>query len=131
MTISFDPLEWEQSVYLPFNPADGWEKYHEALDDLTHYAAEVTEPFILVFHPAGDVPKGNPMTHMRRIVTMSKTNPKILKTIIVMDNTWIFAKAFVRILSSIMDLEPEVKLVFGMEEARRVHAEALALQLHA
>lgn len=125
--IVYNHPDWEQAIYWPFNPKDGWEAYHHGLDEISDYAKNA-EPFILVMHPEGDVPKGNPLNHMRRIIQFSKTNAKVLQTIIIMEADWVFAKTFARVINKIMALEPEVKLVFSVEEAHDVHMATLATE---
>lgn len=120
--------DWQQGIYWQFNPKDGWTSYHQGLDEITEYSKETDKPFILVFHPSGDIPRGNPMHHMNRIVKISKTDEKLLQTIIIMESSWFLAKAFASVLNKIMSLEPEVKLVFSLEEAKATYANTLATQ---
>ena len=58
--IIYEHPDWEQSVYWEFDPDNGWDGYHKGLDEISEHARNVENPFILVFHPAGDMPKGNP-----------------------------------------------------------------------
>lgn len=118
--------DWERSIYWQFDPINGWDGYHIELSEVSRIIRENPEPQILIFQPAGDVPRGNPVVHMRRLVNLSKTEPKIIKTIIIMGQDWFIAKAFVNLLSSLMSFEPEVKLVFSMDEARAEHQQTLA-----
>lgn len=124
MSITYDHPDWERSVVWEYDPGGGWEAYHEELDSIVAHAEETKTPFFLIFLPGGDVPKGNPMTHMRRLVQFSKSKGQIIHTIIVMGTTWIVARAFVKTLNRFLSLEPEVKIVFSMEEARQVYSEA-------
>lgn len=129
--IDYENPEWGQSLYWQFDPRTGWEGYHEQLDEIVAYAKTASEPFILVFHPQGDVPKGNPMNHMQRIIKISKNEKNILQTIVIMQSSWFVAKAFVRIINRVMSLEPDVMLIFSMEEAKAIHAKTLAEQQEA
>jgi len=121
----YEHPDWSGCIYWEFDPVDGWEGYHQELDQIAERAKNATEPFIIIFEPSGDIPRGNPITHMRRIVQVSKSNKMITRTIIMLESNWFIAKAFANLLNKVMLLEPEVKLVFGIDEARKVYEATL------
>lgn len=123
--ISYEHPDWVQSVYWEFDPVEGWDSFHQGLDQLVDHTENCAEPFFLIFHPSGDVPKGNPIPHMRRIIQLSKQNDMVIQTIIIMKSNWLIAQTFAKLLNKLMALEPEVKLVFSVEEAHSVHEKQL------
>lgn len=123
--ITYEHPDWAHAIHWEFNPQDGWDGFHLGLDEIVNHAENTQEPFFFIFNPAGDVPKGNPIPPMRRIIQFSKKNSMVIQTIIIMDSNWLIAKTFAKLLNKMMSLEPEVKLAFGLDEARKIHRKSL------
>ena len=124
--ITYDHPDWARSIYWKFNPAEGWGGFHQELDEIARYANNAKEPFFIIFEPTGDVPKGNPIPPMRRIIQFSKQNSMVIQTIIIMESNWLIAKTFAKLLNKMMSLEPEVQLAFGSDKARSVYEASFA-----
>lgn len=120
--------QWSHCIYWTYDPQAGWEGYNRDLDDVIDLVqSKAPDKLILLFHPSGDVPRGNPIIkNMRRLVDFSKADNNLVQMIIIMQSHWAIGRAFADLLTRLIGLEPEVKLVYSMDEAQATYNNTLA-----
>ncbi len=97
-----------------------WDDHHVAWNDLADYATRAESPFYVIFQPTHDIPKGSPLSHMKRLVDIAKSQPNILELVIVLDRSMPLAKMFVRVLAGVFSFGKSVKIVNTLNDAMAV-----------
>lgn len=97
---------------------EGWNQYHADIDDIARFIDDnADETYYLIFKPLGDLPSGNPLTHMKRIIYLPEKHQNLKRVIIIVPGAWPMAKAFIAIVSRVMNLNRYVTIVSNEDEA--------------
>ena len=80
-------------VWMEFN-GPSWEEFHELFAELEAFNSVSDDGYCLAFYPTIDMPRGAPMTHIRRLMSFLNKEKKIVAMITVLPRHMIFAKAF-------------------------------------
>lgn len=105
------------NLFMPHS--GGWEGYNEGLTELYDFlqagdqegGQTASQAYYVIFRPEADVPPGNPLPHMKRLIDMAKDHPRILRMYVVMPRTWPLAKVFARVAGSVFGFGDAVVLV--------------------
>lgn len=109
--------EIPRCLYWVYEPETGWYGYNTELDRLMDILSHEAEPVYLILHPQGDIPSGNPIPHMSRIVKIARDDPMLIKVYVIMDSSWSLAKIFANVINRVVGFGTWVELVGSYDEA--------------
>lgn len=93
-----------------------WDLFHNHLSEISHIIEDRETPFVVIFRPSGDMPKGSPIVHLKRMIRVC-SHEKVIRLIIVAPQAMRFAWAFVSATSKILGLDQYSDIVTNEEEA--------------
>lgn len=101
----------ENLVWLEFD-GPTWDSYHILLDEFVKLIREHPTPSCMIFVPAVDMPKGSPMPHIQRMMTLMEREPNFEMMIAVVP-AWMrvaamFAKMMMRVFRHKMPEEQTI-----------------------
>lgn len=103
-----------------------WDLFHQNLDEIhAKSIAEDVEPFVVIFRPSNDMPKGSPMPHLQRMIRIC-SHENIIRLIIVAPQSMRFAWAFVSATSRVLGLDKHADIVSTTEEALERYTELVS-----
>lgn len=94
-----------------------WEDFHQALDNLEQRASEALESFSVIATTTGHMPRGNAITHLRRLTTIVGKYESITRFVIVNHKRNPVGQAFVELALRLFSKHGKLQIVTSEEEA--------------
>lgn len=95
-SLSLDP-ERSDLLWMAFD-GQSWDDFNALLSDLMNLTKDLPEPYCLIFDPAHDMPKGNPLPHIRRMMRYMENEPKFEHMIAIVPGWMKIAATFARLV---------------------------------
>jgi len=99
-----------------------WTEYNELLDSLSQIVEVAVEPLCLIFVPAIDMPGGNPLPHIRRLINFLHPDSKLAEMIVVLPAWMSIASMMLRITAKLFHLNmTHVQVAVSLDEAKALY----------
>lgn len=105
-SLTIDP-QADDLIWMAFDGAS-WDDFHVLLAELKALTNTRTQPYCLVFDPSVDMPKGNPLPHIRSMLRYMESEPKFAYMVAIIPSWMKIAALFARV---VLQMFGEVKVL--------------------
>lgn len=127
MSLLYADPDYPDLFWMEFN-GPTWDEFNLLLSDLTQLSRERQAPYSLIFYPSVDMPRGNPMPHLKRMMRVMDEDPHFEHMIAIVPDWMRIAATFARVAMQIFQpsnrsYEDTGFMVKTPEEARATYLE--------
>lgn len=116
--IQFD-TNYPRLIRWTFDPDtdSGWNGYNLQLDELRDIINGLDEPHVVIFMPTADMPPGNPLPHIQRLIRVASDLPNLVRVLGIIPNDHRVGQTFAQIAVKAMRLDRHMELLGNEAEA--------------
>lgn len=118
--IQHDP-ELEQLLWWNYDPRTGWDGFNLQLNDVRDTVLNSHRPLVVFFNPLGDMPHGNPIPHIQRLVRICADNDNFLRFVAIVPVNMTIAQTFAKITTKALRIDQHVDVVYRQEDALNIY----------
>ncbi len=100
-----------------FDNRTTWEDFHKGIDGLKEQAQEATEPFSIIVTTTGQMPRGNALSHLKRLIKIVGNYDMIERFVVINHKQNPVGQAFVGMALKLFAQHDKLKIVQSEEEA--------------
>jgi hypothetical protein len=97
-----------------------WQEFVLITEDLKTFISEQEHPIYLVFDARSDMPKGNPLVHIKSWLNYVAREPKVLQLILLLHSTQPIAKVFIDVALRVFQRD-KITLVHSRDEVHTAY----------
>lgn len=113
----YQDAEYNNLIWMEFE-GPTWDELHTLLSQLAELSKTRGTSYCLVFSPLVDMPRGNPMPHIKRFMKALEADPNYVSMIAVLPRWMVIASAFTRVAARMFGFSAtEATTVTTREEA--------------
>jgi len=94
-----------------------WDDFHLDLDQIQASARKASEPFTIILHPQGTMPKGDAIAHIKRLIRLVGDSKSIERCVIAVDKSDPVGIAFLNMAIRLFASHNKVRVVKSYEDA--------------
>lgn len=116
--VRFD-TEHPQLLRWDFDPSavDGWNGFNQQLDAVRDIIRESEQPIVVLFTPLKDMPRGNPMIHIQRLMRVATSEPQFVRFIAILPADMRIAEVFGNIAMTALRIDTFAEIVANEQAA--------------
>lgn len=87
-----------------------WDVYNEKLSELIALARQSETPICFIFEPSIDMPKGNPMPHIKRTIKIVDEEANIAQMFVILPKSFAIAKIFAQLTQKLFNSDSSMSM---------------------
>lgn len=103
MSAIYQDTEYQNLLWMDFDGTT-WDEFNILLSQLIELSDDIEEPYCLIFNPLNDMPRGNPLPHIKRMTRFMEDEAKFEHMIAIVPKWMKIAAMFAKVTMQLIPL---------------------------